>query len=143
MLLPFLPLSQRQVKGSGREEKKKTSTQQADVVDGIVRFLEVLNRIKRHQSQKTPTTPKVNFIENSYHRSLLRGLCFIVVTQRAHQKETIVTQCALSHIKQWLRIRQLSYLRSMQLYFTTLLVRVPFFFSFSPECVFRDLATAY
>jgi len=58
LLLPFSPFSQRKMKEEGWGDKKNTSSQEDSVVDGILRFLEVLNRIKRLQPQKVPQTPK-------------------------------------------------------------------------------------
>ena len=59
-MLPFTPFSQRKMKDEGLGDKKNASSQEDGVMDGILRFLEVLNRMKRLQPQKGPQTPKVN-----------------------------------------------------------------------------------
>lgn len=59
LLLPSSPFAQRKVKDEGWGDKKQTSQQEDNVLDGILKFLEVLNRIKRLPAQKVPQTPKV------------------------------------------------------------------------------------
>ena len=44
----------------GTGEKKKTKAQQEEnLMEGFLKFLEILNRVKRFPYQKVPQTPKV------------------------------------------------------------------------------------
>ena len=44
----------------GTGEKKKTKVQQEEnLMEGFLKFLEILNRVKRFPFQKVPQTPKV------------------------------------------------------------------------------------
>lgn len=70
LLLPFSPFAQRKVKDEGWGDKKKKSSPEDNAMDGILKFLEVLNRIKRIQAQKVPQTPKVSVTKGSAHTEL-------------------------------------------------------------------------
>ena len=55
----LLPFTQRK-SSVGTGEKKKTKAQQEEnLMEGFLKFLEILNRVKRFPSQKVPQTPKV------------------------------------------------------------------------------------
>ena len=65
------------MKHEGWGDKKNTTSQEESVLDGILRFLEVLNRIKRLQPPKVPQTPKVSWTKGKkYFRTILCEVLF-------------------------------------------------------------------
>ena len=67
----LLPFTQRK-SSVGTGEKKKTKAQQEEnFMEGFLKFLEILNRVKRFPAQKVPQTPKVIIVNvRSVHSSL-------------------------------------------------------------------------